>query len=70
MPEVLRDGGVYFDPEQPDSIAAAIGRILTEPGLPATLAGRARTYARDYSWRRCAAETWQFLVETHRSPAD
>ena len=67
MPEVLRDGGVYFDPEQPDSIAAAIGRILTEPDLRTTLADRARVYSREYSWQRCADETWRFLVETYRA---
>ena len=31
MPEVLRDGGVYFDPENPESIAAAIETLIRDP---------------------------------------
>ena len=67
MPEVLRDGGVYFDPEDPATIAAAIARILDEPDLRTGIAARARGYADAYSWTRCADETWRFLAETHQA---
>ncbi len=33
MPEVLRDGGVYFDPENPESIATAIETLIRDPEL-------------------------------------
>jgi glycosyltransferase involved in cell wall biosynthesis len=64
MPEVLRDAGVYFDPEDASSIASAIERLLVEPGLRESLASRAAELSTQYSWERCAAETWAFLGHT------
>jgi len=64
MPEVLRDGGVYFDPEDASSIAAAIEPLLAQPELRVSLATRAAELSSEYSWERCAGETWRFLRET------
>lgn len=64
MPEVLEDGGVCFDPESPESIAAAVERIIKDRGLRESIAMRAREISERYSWSRCAKETWQFLAET------
>jgi glycosyltransferase involved in cell wall biosynthesis len=64
MPEVLQDAGVYFDPEDARSIADAIEPLLIDPTLRDSLAHRAFELARKYSWERCAAETWAFLIET------
>jgi len=64
MPEVLKDGGVYFDPENPDSIANAIENLLLHPKKCQQLAARARELASQYSWRRCAEETFSFIVQT------
>jgi glycosyltransferase involved in cell wall biosynthesis len=64
MPEVLQDAGVYFDPEDARSIADAIEPLLMDPTLRDSLAHRAFELARHYSWERCAAETWAFLMET------
>lgn len=66
MPEVLGDGGVYFDPEAPESIAAALQRLISGPDLRQRLAVRARVLSAQYSWDRCARETWMFLVDTHK----
>jgi glycosyltransferase involved in cell wall biosynthesis len=65
MPEILQDGGAYFDPERPASIAAAVRGLVTDPALRLRLATRAYELANAYSWRRCAAETWKYLVDTH-----
>ncbi|HTE44864.1 MAG TPA: glycosyltransferase family 1 protein [Gemmatimonadaceae bacterium] len=64
MPEVLRDGGVYFDPENASSIASAIEQLLVDPNLRASLGRRAAELSNDYSWERCAIETWTFLRQT------
>lgn len=64
MPEILRDGGVYFDPENPASIASAIERLISDAALRETVASRAAELATEYSWERCATETWAFLRET------
>ena len=61
MTEVLADGGVYFDPEDSESIAAAIEKIITHADLRISIAKRAKTLSEQYSWERCAAETWDFL---------
>jgi glycosyltransferase involved in cell wall biosynthesis len=63
MPEILRDAGTYFDPEDPDSIATAIERLLTDASLRSRLAHEAAVLSRQYSWERCAAETWSFVAE-------
>jgi glycosyltransferase involved in cell wall biosynthesis len=61
MPEVLQDGGVYFDPEDPESIARAVESIIVDADLRAAIARRAKERAANYSWARCARETWTFL---------
>ena len=65
MPEVLRDAGVYFDPENEKSIADAIESLLTSAKQRDLLSNRAKSVSKEYSWRRCAEETWQVLHETY-----
>lgn len=67
MPEVLQDGGVYFDPEDPESIAAAIAGLITHPDQRSQLAARAKALSRQYSWARCAQETFSFIAQTAKS---
>lgn len=64
MPEVLEDGGIYFDPESPCSIADAIKHLIGNENLRQTVSTKAQKLSRQYSWRRCAAETWSYLAET------
>ena len=65
MLEVLADGGVYFDPEKPRSIAMAIDQIVQSPEVRIGHAARAKTLAAQYSWKRCADETFAFISETY-----
>jgi len=66
MPEVLEDGGEYFDPEVPESIASALRKLIEDSDLRQKLALRAKTLATRYSWERCARETWSFIAETYK----
>lgn len=66
MPEVIADGAVMFDPEDPGSIAAAVKTIIGDPELRTRIATRARDLAAQYSWQRCARETFDFLARTAR----
>jgi glycosyltransferase involved in cell wall biosynthesis len=66
MPEVLADAGLYFDPEDHISIAQAIRRLIDDPVLREDLASKARLLSQQYSWSRCADETWTFIAETVR----
>lgn len=66
MPEVLRDGGVYFNPERPSEIEAAMRRLQADVELRNQLANRAYILARAYSWEQCAAQTLTYLAEVAR----
>lgn len=66
MPEVLEDAGEYFDPEEPESIANALRKLIGDPDLRQRLAIRAKVLSVGYSWERCARETWSFLAETYK----
>lgn len=69
MPEVLGDGGVYFDPTEPSRIADALRTLLLSPERRSDYASRAFERAQGLSWERCARETWEFIrqVATQRS---
>ncbi|MEO5823156.1 MAG: glycosyltransferase [Vicinamibacteraceae bacterium] len=63
MPGVLGDAGLYFDPEAPGTIAAAIEKLFGDAALRASLAARAFDRAAAFSWTRCAHETFAFLAQ-------
>jgi glycosyltransferase involved in cell wall biosynthesis len=66
MREILGAAGVYFDPERPPEIAAALRTLIESPGLRAEKAQASFAKAREYSWERCANETFEFLSQVVR----
>jgi glycosyltransferase involved in cell wall biosynthesis len=66
MPEVLGDAGVYFDPENPLSIAEAVRTLTAAAPLRAEKAAAAFAAAAKFSWSRCARETFDFLAAVAR----
>jgi len=68
MPEVLGDAGIYFDPEDANSIARALRELIESPDLRAQLAQAAFDRAQAFSWKRCADETFGFLARIAREP--
>jgi glycosyltransferase involved in cell wall biosynthesis len=67
MEEILGDAGVYFDPEDPNSIAAALRALVEDATLRQRCAEAAYARAREYSWQRCSRETFAFLQQVARS---
>ena len=67
MPEILKDGGMYFNPESVSSITECLRYLLERPELRTRLGKKARKYARAYNWKKCADETFSFLKETHQN---
>ncbi len=61
MPELLGEGGLYFEPEDPSDIAGAIRRLIESPDLRARTAAIAFARAQKFTWKRCADETMQFM---------
>lgn len=66
MPEVLGDAGVYFDPENPASIAGAVRELAMSAELRAEKAAAASAAALQFGWSRCAGETLEFLATVAR----
>ncbi len=63
MPDMLGDAGLYFDPEKPDKIASALHELISSPELRTSLAHASYERAQQYSWQRCADETFGFISE-------
>ncbi len=66
MPEVVDAAAVFFDPENPEDIAFSLRRLIDSPELRAELASLGYKRSQDYSWGRCAKETFEFLVTVAR----
>ena len=63
LPEVAGDAALQVDPLDTQSLAEAIGRIITDEGLRRALVERGFHQIRSFSWRRCAWEILQILEE-------
>ena len=63
LPEVAGDAALIVDPTDPDELARALVRLLTDEDLRARLARAGRARAALFSWDRCAAATLAVLRE-------
>lgn len=70
LPEVAGEAGVLFDPLDPAAIAAAVTRILGDPGLSARLVASGLGRAARSSWAAAARTTLDLLedVAGHAAP--
>lgn len=66
MPDILKDGGVYFDPERPTEIASAVRKLLEDSDLRLRCARKAHEYAGEYTWQKSAQQTYDFLQAVSR----
>jgi glycosyltransferase involved in cell wall biosynthesis len=57
LPEVVGSAGILVNPEDTDEIGAGIYRALVAPGLASDLRARGLAHAKQFNWRRVAAET-------------
>jgi glycosyltransferase involved in cell wall biosynthesis len=61
MHEVLETAGLYFDPQKPGDIAAVVEQYLLSSSLREEKQKMAYALSVQYSWKRCAQETIDFL---------
>jgi glycosyltransferase involved in cell wall biosynthesis len=54
VPEVCGDAALWFDPEAPSSLPAALARLIDEPGLAEALREAGRARAARFTWRAAA----------------
>jgi glycosyltransferase involved in cell wall biosynthesis len=69
MPEILGDGGMYFDPEIPDEIANALESLISDPKNRNKLAKLSYLASEKYTWKRCADETFAFISDIYHHHA-
>jgi glycosyltransferase involved in cell wall biosynthesis len=62
LPEVAGDAALLFDPQSPEEIAGAIGRLLTDRALAAELVRRGAERCREFTWERTA----QLTLDSYR----
>ena len=67
MPEVLGDGGVYFNPDEPASIAYAIERLIEDEDLRLRGIEISKQISNEYLWKINSKKTFNFLVETFKN---
>ena len=63
LPEVCGGAALMVDALETESIAAAIKRLAEDAALRADLAGRGYGRAKEFTWERAAAQTWDVYSE-------
>jgi glycosyltransferase involved in cell wall biosynthesis len=63
LPEVVGDAALLVDPLQPEAIADAMRRVLTDATLRGTLSARGLERARHFSWERSIARVREIYGE-------
>ena len=64
IPEISGRVLEYFAPDSVEEMAQTIRRALEDTGLRERLHVRGLERAAEFSWERCARETWRILAET------
>ncbi len=54
VPEVVGDAALVVPVGEPEALAEAVGRVLDDPTLAASLVTRGRARSARYTWDRCA----------------
>ena len=57
MPEVAGDAAILVDPNDPDDIANAIYKVLTNDGLRNEMIKKGLDRVKEFTWEKCARET-------------
>jgi len=68
MPEILGEGGVYFNPESYTSIADSIEEYLRNPSQLYLKAKMAYELSLKYTWNECATKTFNYLRYIYIKP--
>lgn len=57
IPEIVSDGGYYFDPHDIDSISSSVEKVLSSLELRQSLIAKGKERVKFFSWEKCAAQT-------------
>lgn len=64
LPEVVGEAGILVAPNDTERWAQEILRVAEDKNLQAALRQKGLARAQDFSWRRCAGETLEFIKRT------
>jgi glycosyltransferase involved in cell wall biosynthesis len=67
MGEILLDGGLYFDPLAPDSIANSIEQYLLSPQLREENIKKSQRRALEFTWANSTRQTFEFIVKVAKT---
>ena len=63
LPEVAGEAALLFNPEKTEEIASRIAQVLLNPEVADSLTVKGERQSRKFSWRKCAEETLDVLIE-------
>ena len=66
MPEILKDTGVYFDPNNVLDIEITLERFITQVQLRSNKSALSFQESKNYQWEKCAQETFSFVSQIAR----
>lgn len=61
MPDILAEGGIYYDPMCEAETAAAIVKVISDPSLRTSIAETGKFIAQRYTWESTALDTFKFM---------
>jgi glycosyltransferase involved in cell wall biosynthesis len=63
LPEILLDGGSYFDPKNVNELMKRLEELILDKNLRLKLGERALEISKNYTWQKCSYETFHFLEQ-------
>ena len=66
MPEVLKDGGLYFDPENVNSISESVKKIILDKELRKNITLKSNKLSMNFSWKKCSNQTFNYITEIYK----
>jgi len=66
LPEVVGDAAITVSPTDAEEMAEAIAAVAADPQFAEDLAHRGRTRAAEFTWRRCAEQTYRVYESAAR----
>lgn len=67
MQEVLKDAGVYFNPNNAEDMAKTLEKLINDPMRCEELRKKAFEYSKQYTWENAVKEHCGFFEELRRN---
>ena len=67
MPEILKDAGNYFDPNNIESIYQAVKPLVESKSLRDSLSSKSYELSKQFSWEKCSDKTFDYIIDTYKN---